>query len=114
MWHVSEKRFASISHSATMGFCHHYQELGVTLTQDISNNVKARQLSGRHAERPRHEPPAALPLALRTVERSNISAGRFDQPSSKRILLIKWVIGGEAVMEMHGQRFHFGPGDVAV
>ncbi|HSV13315.1 MAG TPA: AraC family transcriptional regulator [Tepidisphaeraceae bacterium] len=74
----------------------------------------ARRLSGVIAERPRHEPPLALPVSLRSVQRSNISPGKFDPPLANRILLVKWVIAGEAAMELHGQRFHFGPGDIAI
>jgi AraC-like DNA-binding protein len=73
----------------------------------------ARRIGGLKAERPRHEPPLALPVSLRTAQHSRISRGRFGQPWSTHIILAKWVISGEAAMEVRGQRFHFGSGDVA-
>src|ERR1700733_10361966 len=84
---------------------------GVT---QIQNEPSARALAGMQSERPRHEPPTALPLSLRTVQRSSISAGRIGQPASSRIFLAKWVIAGEAAMELHGKRFNFGAGDIAL
>lgn len=74
----------------------------------------ARRLEGRKAERPRHEPPIALPLSLRSAQHAWIAPGRFGQPWSRRIIMAKWVVTGEAAMEVRGKRFHFGPGDVAI
>lgn len=74
----------------------------------------ARRIEGLKAERPRHESSVALPVSLRTAQHAQIARGRFGQPWSKRIVLAKWVVTGEAAMEVHGKRFHFGAGDVAL
>lgn len=55
-----------------------------------------------------------LPILLRSAISGTISQGRFRQPWSKRLVLVKWVIRGEAVMVLDHQRLTFGNGEVAV
>lgn len=74
----------------------------------------AVRISGIAVERPRDEVPHGIPVALRTAQHSVVSAGRFSRTWSKRIVMIKWVISGQAVMGLGGRRLEFGPGDVAV
>ncbi len=74
----------------------------------------AQRIGGIAVERPRDEVPRGLPVALRTVQHSIISKGRFAQTWSKRMVLVKWVISGEAVMGVAGRRLTFGPGEAAV
>jgi AraC-like DNA-binding protein len=74
----------------------------------------ARRISGVAIERPRDEVPYGIPVALRSAQHSVISAGRFAQAWSKRMVLVKWVISGQAIMGVHGQRVTFGPGEAAV
>lgn len=79
----------------------------------ISEKV-AQRISGLAVERPRDEVPHGIPVALRTAQHSVISAGRFAQTWSKRMVLVKWVISGQAIMGVEGKRISFGPGEAAV
>src|SRR5688572_14283247 len=75
----------------------------------------ARRLGGTAAERPRDEAPHGVPVALRSAQHVFVSRGRFEQAWSRRIVLVEWVISGEAEMSLGGgERFRFGPGEVAV
>ncbi len=74
----------------------------------------AQPVKGRQAMRMRGAPPDALPVVLRSAVHNHISAGRFRQPWSKRLVLIKWVVSGEAAFRMRGRRYPFKPGDVAI
>jgi AraC-like DNA-binding protein len=74
----------------------------------------AQPVSGVKAERMRSEFLDALPLMLRSAVHANIAKGRFRQPWSKRMVLVKWVISGRAAMRIGGRRLAFGPGDVAI
>ncbi len=74
----------------------------------------AQRLGGTVAERPHDQPPRAVPVALRTAQHVHVSAGRFGPPWSKRIVLAKWVIEGEAAIGVRGFRHTFRPGDVAI
>src|ERR1700683_4014267 len=74
----------------------------------------AQRISGLAVERPRDEVPHGIPVALRTAQHSVISAGRFAQSWSKRMVLVKWVISGQAIMGVEGKRISFGPGEAAV
>jgi AraC-like DNA-binding protein len=58
--------------------------------------------------------PDSLPVVLRSAVHVQVSRGRFRPPWSKRIVLIKWVISGEAAIRVAGRRLSFVPGDVAV
>ena len=74
----------------------------------------AQRISGTAVERPRDEVPHGIPIAPRTAQHSVISPGRFAQTWSKRMVLVKWVISGEAIMGVEGRRISFGPGEAAV
>ena len=74
----------------------------------------AQRIGGIAVERPRDEVPHGIPVALRTAQHSVISAGRFAQSWSKRMVLVKWVISGQAIMGVGGRRVAFGPGEAAV
>jgi AraC-like DNA-binding protein len=76
--------------------------------------VIAQPISGEGAERGRGGLPDSLPVVLRTAVHVKVSQGRFRPPWSQRIVLVKWVISGEAAMRVNGRRIPFGPGDVAV
>ncbi len=78
------------------------------------SEVIAQPISGVRAERMRGEMPDSLPIVLRTAVHAHVSRGRFRPPWSKRIVLIKWVISGEAAIRVGGRRIPFGPGDVAI
>jgi AraC-like DNA-binding protein len=66
------------------------------------------------AERARGELPDTLPVVLRSAVHAHVSKGRFRPPWSKRIVLVKWVISGQAAIRINGRRIPFGPGDVAI
>ena len=74
----------------------------------------AQAIGGASAERRQGELPDSLPVVLRTASHQNIAKGRFHQPWSKRMVLVKWVISGEAAIRVGGRRISFGPGDVAI
>lgn len=74
----------------------------------------AQPVSGMRAERTRGDLPDSLPVVLRSAVHVEVSRGRFRPPWSKRIVLIKWIISGEAAIRVAGRRLSFGPGDVAV
>jgi AraC-like DNA-binding protein len=74
----------------------------------------AQAVGGRSAERRQGELPDSLPVVLRTASHQRVAKGRFHQPWSKRMVLIKWVISGEAAIRVGGRRISFGPGDVAI
>lgn len=69
---------------------------------------------GRRAERDRGEPPETLPFVLRSAIHLKISQGRFRQPWSRRLVMLKWVIDGRARMRVGGRELPIRPGDVAV
>ena len=68
----------------------------------------AQPLHGKHAERSRGTPPDSLPVVLRTAEHNHVTRGRFRQPWSKRFVLVKWVISGEAAIRIRGRRTAIG------
>jgi AraC-like DNA-binding protein len=74
----------------------------------------AQPLRGTQAERLRGALPDSMPVVLRSAVHNHVCAGRFRQPWSKRLVLIKWVISGEAAFRVRGRRMSFGPGQVAV
>jgi len=74
----------------------------------------ARRISGEVVERPREEVPHGVPISLRTVQRSFVSRGRFEPSWSKRLVMAKWVLSGQAAMGIKGDRVSFGPGEVAI
>ena len=74
----------------------------------------AQPVTGVRAERSREELPDSLPVLLRSAVHVVVAKGRFRPPWQKRIVLIKWVISGEAAIRVAGRRISFGPGDVAV
>jgi AraC-like DNA-binding protein len=74
----------------------------------------AQPHGGRSRMRDRDELPANLPVILRSACHHPISKGRFRQPWSKRLVLIKWVISGEAAIRVGGRQHSFKAGDVAV
>jgi len=59
-------------------------------------------------------PPRYIPLALRSAVHQQVTRGRFPPVLGRQIVLVKWVIRGEAAIGVEGRRFRFGPGDVAV
>jgi AraC-like DNA-binding protein len=74
----------------------------------------ATRIGGASIERPRDEPPAGVPIALRTAQHSHVSRGRFEPSWSKRFVMAKWVVRGRALMRLDGQSVPFGPGQVAI
>jgi AraC-like DNA-binding protein len=74
----------------------------------------AQPISKREAHRVRGALPDLLPVVLRSAVHNQISKGRFRQPWSRRLVLVKWVIAGEAAMRVGGRKYPFGPGDVAI
>src|SRR5690349_8777053 len=74
--------------------------------------VISQALSGQRAERARGELPDTLPVVLRSAVHAQVSKGRFRPPWSKRIVLVKWVIAGQAAIRINGRRIPFGPGGV--
>ena len=79
-----------------------------------SDEPIARRIGGVAVERPRNDAVDGLPLALRTVQHVKVSAGRFGQPWSRRIVLAKWVVSGLGCMKVGSQRLNFGPGMIAI
>ena len=73
-----------------------------------------RRISGERAERTHHEGSDVLPLMLRSAVRGRVTTGRFRQPWSHRLILVKFVLHGQATIGVSGRRLPFGPGDVAV
>jgi AraC-like DNA-binding protein len=74
----------------------------------------ARRIGGIAIERPRSDAPSGVPLSLRTVQHVQVSRGRFGQPWSKRIVLVKWVLSGLGCMKIGTQPLNFGPGMIAI
>lgn len=74
----------------------------------------AQRLGGRRLERRHHEWSDVLPVVLRSAVNAPISTGRFRQPWSQRLVLVKWVLRGEAVIGVSGRRIPFGPDEVAI
>jgi len=74
----------------------------------------ARRLRGESAERPQDEIPFHLPIALRTVQHSWVSKGQFAPTWSKRIVMAKWLISGQAEMGVGGRWIAMQPGQVAI
>jgi AraC-like DNA-binding protein len=87
---------------------------GPLTTPMIEGDPIARRISGLVAERQRDQYPGGLLVALRSVQRSIITAGRFGPSWSQRLVLAKWVTSGSAAIEVDGKRLRFGPGQVAV
>jgi AraC-like DNA-binding protein len=85
-----------------------------TIPPTIDGDPVARRISGLVAERQRDQYPGGLLVALRSVQRSTISAGRFGPSWSQRLVLAKWVTSGSAIIEVGGKRLRFGPGQVAI
>jgi AraC-like DNA-binding protein len=79
-----------------------------------SDEPIAHRIGGVAVERPRNEAAVGLPLSLRTVQHVKVSAGRFGQPWSRRIVLAKWAVSGLGCMKVGSQRLNFGPGTVAI
>ncbi len=77
-------------------------------------DVRVVRLVGRKQERSQHAVPARVPLALRSAVVGTFARGRFGQPWSRRIVLIKWVMAGRAAIGLSGGRAEFGPGEVAL
>jgi AraC-like DNA-binding protein len=89
--------------------------MAITATaQAIEGEPIARRLNGLVAERQRDLYPSGVLVALRSVQRSTITAGRFGPSWSQRLVLAKWVISGAAAIEVGGKRLRFGPGQVAI
>ncbi len=80
----------------------------------IEGDPIARRISGLVAERQRDQYPGGLLVALRSVQRSTITAGRFGASWSQRFVLAKWVTSGAAILVVGGKRLRFGPGQVAI
>ena len=74
----------------------------------------AERLAGLVAERQRDSYPSGVMIGLRSVQRVQVSAGRFGPSWSPRLVLAKWVLQGSAAMEVDDQRLVFGPGQVAI
>ncbi len=74
----------------------------------------AQPVKGVQAERVRGAPEDSIPVVLRSAVHNHVCRGRFRQPWSKRLVLIKWVISGEAAFRVRGRRMPFGPGEVAI
>src|ERR1700761_4538423 len=74
----------------------------------------ARRLAGTAVERPRDAPPDGVPIALRSAQHSFISAGRFEPPWSKRTVIAKWMVAGEAAMEVEGRRIPIKTDQMAI
>jgi AraC-like DNA-binding protein len=87
---------------------------GSPTTPTIEGDPIARRISGLVAERLRDQYPGGLLVALRSVQRSVITVGRFGPSWSQRLVLAKWVTSGSAVIEVDGKRLRFGPGQVAI
>ena len=89
-------------------------EIAVPPQSFYTEEFPARRISGEVVERPREEVPHGVPISLRTVQRSFVSRGRFEPSWSKRLVMAKWVLSGQAVMGIKGDRVSFGPGEVAI
>jgi AraC-like DNA-binding protein len=76
--------------------------------------VWVQRTGGVRAERTHHEGSEALPLMLRSAVRGPVTTGRFRQPWSRRLILVKWVLKGQATIGIGGRRITFGPGEVAI
>lgn len=69
----------------------------------------------RSKVRPFEQPLPTLPLALRSATPwVKLCAGRFGLPAGNRIVLAKWVLKGQAMIEVRGVRTPFGPGELAL
>jgi AraC-like DNA-binding protein len=73
-----------------------------------------QRIGGVRAQRSRHEWSDIFPVVLRSAIHARVTTGRFRQPWSERLVLIKWVIDGQAAIGVSGRRLTFGPGDVAI
>lgn len=73
-----------------------------------------QMLAGERAQRSRHEWSDILPVMLRSTIWGTMSAGRFRQPWSRRLVLVKWVLKGKASMVVSGRRMAIEPGQVAI
>ena len=80
----------------------------------LLNEPIAQRTGGVAVERPRDETQHVVPVALRSAQHVFVSRGRFAPPWSKRVVLIKWVIEGECLIDIGGRRIPFGPRQVAV
>ncbi len=80
----------------------------------VDGDPIAQRVSGLVAERQRDQYPGGLLVALRSVQSSVITAGRFAPSWSQRLVLAKWVTSGAAAIEVGGRRLPFGPGQVAI
>lgn len=79
-----------------------------------NSEIIALRIRGTAATRPPHVAPGALPVALRGAQHVTISAGRLDPTGFPRLVLLKWVLRGSAMMGIGTERKGFGPGQVAV
>jgi AraC-like DNA-binding protein len=73
-----------------------------------------RRTGGARMERTKHEWSDLLPVVLRSAVHGPVTEGRFRQPWSRRLVLVKWVIKGRAEIGVGGRRWPFGPGQCAV
>jgi AraC-like DNA-binding protein len=80
----------------------------------ILDDTSVTRTSGTAVERPRDETQHVAPIALRSAAHVTVTRGRFQTPWSKRLVLIKWVIKGECVIGVGGERISFGPRQAAV
>jgi AraC-like DNA-binding protein len=85
-----------------------------TWPKRISDEVYVTRISGTAVERPREETQHIAPISLRSAQHITVTPGRFQAPWSKRLVLIKWVIKGECVLGVGGQRIRFGERQAAV
>lgn len=74
----------------------------------------AGRLAGLVAERRRDLYPSGVMVALRSVQRVQVSRGRFGPSWSQRLILAKWVLQGRGAIEIGDKRHVFGPGQVAI
>jgi AraC-like DNA-binding protein len=74
----------------------------------------ARRVGGVAVERPRDQLPQGVPVAVRTAQHMFVARGRFEQFTSRRVVLVQWVISGEAAMRVGGRVQRYGPRQVAV
>jgi AraC-like DNA-binding protein len=79
-----------------------------------TNEVYVTRIGGTAVERPRDETQHVAPISLRSAQHIIVTRGRFQVPWSKRLVLIKWVVKGECVLGVGGQRIPFGEGQAAV
>lgn len=71
-------------------------------------------VKGDREQRSRHEWSDILPVMLRSTNWGTMSVGRFRQPWSRRLVLVKWVLKGKASMVVSGRRVGIHPGEVAI